>query len=298
MRTALQTPAKTRRASTRLDAFEPVARAIDFLVDNAELQPSLEETAAHVGLSPQYFQRVFKAGAGVSPKRFLQYLAAGEAKRAMTDGHSVLDAAYAAGLSGPSRLHDLFLVSEAMTPGDYRKKGAGLDIGYAIVNGPFGRALMGATEKGVCWLSFARAGDDESQIAQIAEMKKDWPAANFIEDEKFIAPIAARAFAFASNKDLDQPLGLYVQGTNFQIKVWEALLRIPFGETVTYGDIAREVCSARAARAVGAAVGANMISLLIPCHRVILASGVIHNYRWGARRKKAILAMEQAALAG
>jgi len=279
---------------TRLDAYAPVARAIDFLVENFDEKPDLEETAAHVGLSPQHFQRVFKAGAGVSPKRFLQYLAAGEAKRAMARGESVLDASLSAGLSGPSRLHDLFLAAEAMTPGAYRKKGEGLAIRHAFVDGPFGRALIGATEKGICWLSF---GGDKDERSQLNEMKSDWRAAAFIEDVDTIAPLAARAFAFAANDALDAPLGLHVQGTNFQLKVWEALLRIPCGALVTYGDIAREVCTARASRAVGAAVGANMISLLIPCHRVILSSGVVHNYRWGTARKKALLAMEDAMTA-
>ncbi len=282
------------RIRTRLDDYEPVARAIDYLVDNFECQPSLEETADHIGLSPQHFQRVFKAGAGVSPKRFLQYLAAGKAKQAMARGESVLDASFSAGLSGSSRLHDLFLVAEAMTPGAYRKKGEGLEIRYAVVAGPFGRALIGATEKGICWLSFFGKKDETGQVA---EMKGDWPAARFVEDAAYIEPLAARAFAFAANRPLDKPLGLHVQGTNFQLKVWEALLKIPFGGVVTYGDIARKVCTARASRAVGAAVGANMISLLIPCHRVILSSGAIHNYRWGVERKKAILALEQAVSA-
>lgn len=282
------------RLKSRLDAYEPVARAIDFLVENFDDKPDLEAVARHVSLSPQHFQRVFKAGAGVSPKRFLQYLAAGEAKRAMKNGESVLDASISAGLSGPSRLHDLFLVSEAMTPGAYRKKGAGLTIRYAFVGGLFGRALIGATDDGICWLSFCGAMTDHEQLA---ELKGDWPAAEFAGDEAFIAPLAARAFSFAANKPMDAPLGLYVQGTNFQLKVWEALLRIPYGEVVTYGDIAKEVCTARASRAVGAAVGANMISLIIPCHRVILSSGVVHNYRWGAPRKKTILALEEAAAA-
>lgn len=280
------------RTRPRLDDYAPVARAIDYLVEHFDDRPALDAVARHVNLSPQHFQRVFKAGAGVSPKRFLQYLAAGEAKRAMREGESVLGASLSAGLSGPSRLHDLFLVSEAMTPGAYRRKGAGLVIRYAFAEGPFGRVLIAATDDGICWLSFAGATADE---AQVAELKGDWPAADFVEDEAFIAPLAVRAFAFAANKPLDAPLGLYVQGTNFQLKVWEALLRIPFGEVVTYGDIAGEVCTRRASRAVGAAVGANMISLLIPCHRVILSSGVVHNYRWGAPRKKAILAMEEAA---
>lgn len=278
-------------APVRLDEYKPIARALDFLVERFDDAPSLEETAAVVGMSPAHFQRVFKAGAGVSPKRFLQYLAAGEAKKAMTLGDSVLDASFAAGLSGPSRLHDLFLVSEAMTPGQYRKKGEGLSIRYGLADGPFGRALIGTTEKGICWLSFAGDNDIEGQER---DMKGDWPAARFERDDAYIAPFAARAFAFAANRPLDKPLGLHVQGTNFQLKVWEALLKIPYGGLVTYGDIAEVVCTRKASRAVGAAVGANMISLLIPCHRVILSSGVIHNYRWGAARKKAILAMEQA----
>ena len=280
---------------TRSDNYAPVARAIDFLVANFERAPSLEETAAHVGLSPAHFQRVFKEGAGISPKRFLQFLAAGEARAAIDRGETVLEAAYAAGLSGPSRLHDLFLVAEAMTPGAYRRKGEGETIGYAFVDGPFGEALIGATEKGVCWLNFSGGIGRE---ASLAEMKADWPAARFAEDAGPVRPLAARAFAFARGGRLDRPLGLHVQGTNFQLKVWEALLRIPFGGVATYGDIASRIGAPNASRAVGAAVGANMISLLIPCHRVILSSGVVHNYRWGAPRKKAILAMEQALAQG
>ena len=280
-----------RPAPARLDGYQPVARAIDYLVANWEAQPSLEETAEVAGLSPMHFQRVFKEGAGVSPKRFLQAMAAGEAKRAFDDGASVLDAAFAAGLSGPSRLHDLFLVSEAMTPGAYRKKGAGETIRYAEADGPFGRALIGATAKGICWLSFT---EPMGLPRSLAEMKGDWPAAAFVEDAAFIAPLASEAFAFAAGRPLNRPLGLFVQGTKFQLKVWQALLEIPSGGRATYGDIAEAVGAPKASRAVGAAVGANMISLLIPCHRVILASGVIHNYRWGANRKRALLALEAA----
>ncbi|WP_411817600.1 bifunctional transcriptional activator/DNA repair enzyme AdaA [Hyphococcus sp. DH-69] len=276
---------------TRLDGFAPVARAIDYLASNADSRPTLEQTAAHVGLSPAHFQRVFKAGAGVSPKRFLQYLAAQEAKRAMTNGEDVLSAAYSAGLSGASRLHDLFLAAEAMTPGEYRRKGEGLCIRFALVDGPLGRVLIGATEKGICWLSFA---DDAVLADSMQQMKHDWAAATFVEDAEFVTPLARQAFAFAMNHRLDEPLKLHVRGTNFQLKVWEALLRIPYGHLVTYGDIAKNICAEKANRAVGTAVGANLISVLIPCHRVILSSGVVHNYRWGAPRKKTILAMEEA----
>jgi AraC family transcriptional regulator of adaptative response/methylated-DNA-[protein]-cysteine methyltransferase len=281
-------------APARLDGYAPIARAIDYLVAHAEDLPSLEDAAEVVGMSPTHFQRVFKEGAGVSPKRFLQFMAASEARRAMDAGGSVMDAAFAAGLSGPSRLHDLFLVAEAMTPGAYRRKGEGETIRYAEADGPFGRALIGATEKGVAWLSFT---EPDGLARSLAEMRADWPAARFVEDVAFITPLAARAFAFAKGGALDRPLGLYVQGTNFQLKVWEALLRIPPGACVTYGDLARSIGAPKASRAVGAAVGANMISLLIPCHRVILSSGVVHNYRWGAPRKKALLAMEEAMTA-
>jgi len=278
----------------RLDGYAPVGRAIDFLTAHADAQPTLEETAAHVGLSPAHFQRVFKAGAGVSPKRFLQYLAAQEAKRAMAGGEDVLSASYSAGLSGSSRLHDLFLAAEAMTPGEYRRKGAGLKIRYGFIEGPLGRVLIAATDKGVCWMSFAEEGGDELHLA---EMRHDWSAAAFIEDNDHVSPLAAQAFAFALNRNAAEPLRLHVRGTNFQLKVWEALLKIPYGTCVTYGDIAKEIGAPRANRAVGAAVGANLISVLIPCHRVILSSGVIHNYRWGVARKKAVLAMESAVSA-
>lgn len=281
----------TQFSVARLDGYEPVARAIDFLTVNAETQPTLEQTAAHVGLSPAHFQRVFKAGAGVSPKRFLQYLAAQEAKRAITNGEDVLSAAYLAGLSGASRLHDLFLAAEAMTPGDYRRKGAGLLIRFALVEGPLGRVLIGATDKGVCWLSFA---DETNLDDSLQQMKHDWAAATFVQDADYVTPFARQAFAFAMNRRLNEPLRLHVRGTNFQLKVWEALLRIPYGHLVTYGDIAKNICAEKANRAVGTAVGANLISVLIPCHRVILSSGIVHNYRWGAPRKKAILAMEEA----
>lgn len=294
MTATVQTFPMEARRPKRLDAYAPVGRAIDFLVEHFEDRPSLEETAAHVGLSPQHFQRVFRAGAGVSPKRFLQYLAAGEAKRAMAKGEDVLSASFSAGLSGASRLHDLFLVAEAMTPGDYRRKGSGLTIRHAFIEGPLGRVLIGATDKGVSWMSFA---DDGGDALHLAEMTHDWSAAAFVEDRDFIAPLAARAFAFALNRNTNEPLRLHVRGTNFQLKVWEALLRIPYGTCVTYGDIARDIGAPRANRAVGAAVGANLISVLIPCHRVILSSGVIHNYRWGVARKKAVLAMEDAVSA-
>ena len=279
----------------RLDAYEPVARAIDYLVAEFDNAPRLEDVANHVGLSPAHFQRVFKAGAGVSPKRFLQHLSLVEARRSMAEGAGVMEAAFAAGLSGPSRLHDLCLVGEAMTPGAVRRRGEGETIRYGWIASPFGAALIGATSKGVCWLSFADEADG-GRARSLREMKEDWSGAAFVEDNACVAPLAAAAFAQMRGDADGNKIGLHVEGTNFQLKVWAALLRIPVGETVSYGDLARAVGAPSAARAVGAAVGANKISVLIPCHRVIRASGAVHNYRWGANRKRALLALENAQI--
>ena len=264
-----------------------VAQAIEFLVAHWEEKPSLDRVAKHCGLSPAHFQKMFKAGTGVSPKRFLQFMSMERAREALRTGQSVLEASYAAGLSGPSRLHDLVLAADAVTPGRLRERGGGVDIHYDYVTSPFGEALIGATDKGICWLSFQSEPDGRG----LDEMQKDWSGANFYHDPAFVAPLAQSAFSCLQNRG-DGPVGLHVRGTNFQLKVWEALLKIPIGHVVTYGDLAGVIGMPKASRAVGAAVGANLISLLIPCHRVILASGVIHNYRWGVGRKRALLAME------
>ncbi len=274
-------------------AYAGVAAAIDYLVARRTEQPPLEEVAGVAGMSAFHFQRTFKASTGVSPKRFLQYLTVDHAKRLLSTRASVLDAAYDVGLSGPSRLHDLFVACEAMTPGQFKARGRDLVIRYGLHDSPFGRALVGLTERGICWLGFVEAGDDGAAVAALAG---EWPAARLIEDAPGTAVAAARAFGFAmGERGLGEPVRLDVAGTNFQVKVWEALLRIPPGRVVTYQDVARAVDSPEAMRAVGRAVGANRISLLIPCHRVILKSGAIHNYRWGTERKRAILALEQAA---
>ncbi len=276
-----------------LDSLKPVATAIDFLVAAAEAgdQPGLEETARHCGLSQAHFQKLFRAGAGVSPKRFLQYLTAGRAISALAAGAPVLDAAFEAGLSAPSRLHDLMVHAEAMPPGSIRRRGAGETIRWARVPGPFGLTLIGVTTRGICWLSFETVDPGRG----LREMNETWAAADFIEDETAVCGPAEQAFAFATGRSDLRP-GLHVQGTNFQLKVWEALLRIPAGTCVAYGEVARALGAPKAARAVGSAVGANAISVLIPCHRVIRASGAIQQYRWGAERKNALLAMEAASL--
>lgn len=266
--------------------------AIDYLAANVEHQPELDTVARIAGMSPHHFQRTFKRWTGVSPKRFLQYLTLGHAKRLLDGRASVLDAALDLGLSGPSRLHDLFVACEAVTPGQYKRRGEGLEIRYGLHDSPFGRALLAATERGICWLGFVRDGNDSEIIDELAG---DWPSATLVHDPAATAPLAERAFGLTADRQAaSKPLALVLYGTNFQIKVWEALLCIPPGQVVSYGDIARAAGNPRAVRAAGRAVGANPISLLIPCHRVILSSGLIHNYRWGVARKRRILAIEQA----
>ncbi len=267
-----------------------IAAAIDYLAGNYEDQPSLEHMASVAGMSAHHFQRTFKTWTGVSPKRFLQFVTLGHAKRLLDGRASVLDAALEAGLSGPGRLHDLFVSCEAVTPGEYKSRGRGLEIRYGLHDGPFGRALIGVTARGICWLSFVMDGDEKGAVEEFAA---EWPASELIEDSGAAGTAAARAFRFALGRGAE-PVRLLVLGTNFQIKVWEALLRIPRGGMVSYQDVARALGRPHAARAVGRAVGSNPISLLIPCHRVILKSGVVHDYRWGTLRKRAILAIEQA----
>lgn len=265
--------------------YATIARAIRFLAESVESQPSLEAVAAEVGLSPYYFQRLFTQWAGISPKRFIQHLTLNQAKRLLADAESVLDVALNVGLSGPGRLHDLFVTYEAVTPGQFKARGQGLRIAWAFHQSPYGEALLAATERGLCWLGFVTGDRAET----FAAFRADWPAATLTEAPERIGPLAEKAFSF------DAPtVPLHLRGTPFQLKVWEALLRIPSGALVTYGDIAAAAGSPRAVRAVGHAVGRNPISLLIPCHRVILKSGAIHNYRWQPERKAALIALEAA----
>ena len=269
-----------------------VIAAIDHLVDHYLDQPSLDELASVAGQSPFHFQRAFKRRVGISPKRFGQYLTVSHAKQLLDSRASVLDAALDSGLSGPSRLHDLFVACEALTPGDYKAKGRSLLIRWGIHDAPLGRALIGATERGICWLGFVA----EDEAATIAAFKNDWGEATLVRDDDATLPLAEAAFAMDDRSAA--PLTLVLRGTNFQVKVWEALLRIPQGALATYGDLASWIGQPTASRAVGAAVGANPIAFLIPCHRVILNTGVIHNYRWGSTRKRALLAWEAALADG
>ncbi len=265
-----------------------IAAAIAYVVEHAREQPSLDTMAAQTGLSPFHFQRIFKRWAGISPKRFLQYVTLANAKRRLTDDASVLDAALDAGLSGPSRLHDLFVACTAITPGEFKALGDALVIRWGLHDTPLGRVLLGVTERGICWLSFVAADD----APVIDEFEQEWQGARTVRDQAATAAYISRAFSLSDPPE--KPLPLLLRGTNFQIKVWEALLKIPFGRLVSYQTIARTIGQPKAVRAVGSAVGRNNISWLIPCHRVILSTGIMHNYRWGVRQKQILVGFETA----
>jgi AraC family transcriptional regulator of adaptative response/methylated-DNA-[protein]-cysteine methyltransferase len=264
-----------------------IGRAIHFLTERYTEQPRLEDAADAVGLSPFHFQRLFTRYVGVSPKSFIGHLTLEHAKRELANGASVMDAAIDSGLSGSSRLHDLSLKIEAMTPGDYAKGGRGLSIEYGFADCPFGRVLVMATAKGVCGLAF---GDEGEDARMLADMTSRWPRADFAENTKRAEEIAQTIF----EHDGKTEIGLHLLGTPFQIKVWEALLKIPEGKMTTYGTIATRLGDAKASRAVGTAVGRNPVSWLIPCHRVLGSDGALHGYHWGLVRKRSMLAMEAA----
>jgi len=267
--------------------YDRIERAIHFLEDHFDRQPDLAQVARAVGLSSFHLQRLFSRWVGISPKRFLQFLTKEHAKRLLDRSRSVLDAAGETGLSGPSRLHDLFVSCEAVTPGEYKSRGEGLTIRYGFHPSPFGDCLLGVTERGICWLAFPTNGDRTETIEALHD---EWRGASFARSPSATRTLANRLFTISGSG----PLHLFLRGTNFQIKVWEALLRIPPGAVVTYQDLARRLGRPQAARAVGRAVGQNPISFLIPCHRVLGKGGELTGYRWGVARKKAILGWEWA----
>lgn len=273
-----------------LPTHPQMARAIEYLVAHFRDQPSLENMAAAAGMSPFHFQRTFKHWAGISPKRFIQFVTVGHAKQLLEARASILDTALEVGLSGPSRLHDLFVACEAMTPGEYKAYGAALTIRWGIHDGPLGRVLLAATDRGVCWLSFVEDGDD---AAAVELFQAEWPAAHLIRDPAATAPLVAKAFALGKpGGNGAGMLPLHLRGTNFQVKVWEALLHIPAGAVVSYHDIAQSIGHPTAVRAVGQACRLNPLAYIVPCHRVIRKSGLIHGYRWGVSRKRALIAYE------
>jgi AraC family transcriptional regulator of adaptative response/methylated-DNA-[protein]-cysteine methyltransferase len=269
--------------------YQRVEQAIRFLDCNALRQPELREVAASAGLSEFHFQRLFLRWAGVSPKRFLQFQTAQEAKRVLRETGDLLDASFHAGLSGPGRLHDLIVNMEAVTPGEYKRRGAGLVISWGVHASPFGNCLLGLTSRGVCALEFL---EPETEDDALARLRSQWEHARLEHAPRITAPVAARIFEPGIKRQA--PLGLLVKGTNFQIKVWEALLRIPSGRITTYAGLAGSVGQPRAARAVGSALAANPIGYLIPCHRVIRNTGAFGDYRWGALRKRILLSRELA----
>ena len=269
--------------------YQRIEQAIRYLETNFMQQPDLDEVAEKVHLSPYHFQRIFSEWAGISPKRFLQFLTIGYLKEKLKDSGSVIEAAEAAGLSGQSRVYDLFTTLEAVTPQEYKLRGTGIRVYYGLHLTPFGTALIGVTDRGICWLSFPPT-DQDSRHA-IEEMKNYWHNSVFNEDVSLTASFIEKIFVHQS---LPKKLHVFVKGTNFQVKVWEALLRIPMGKVTTYQEIARSVKKVNASQAVGSAVGSNHIAYLIPCHRVIRKDGVLGEYRWDSWRKKGMIGWEMA----
>jgi AraC family transcriptional regulator of adaptative response/methylated-DNA-[protein]-cysteine methyltransferase len=270
--------------------YVQIEAAIRYLDDHFQEQPSLDEVARHVNMSPYHFQRLFRHWVGISPKRFLQFLTIEYAKTLLDESRSVLDATYETGLSSPGRMHDLFVTIDAVTPGEFSRQGAGLKIWYGIHPSPFGQCLLAATERGICDLSFITGVGREQCVA---DLHQRWKQAELDESPLVTHPLFDQIFP-STPQNGRRTVTLFLRGTNFQIKVWEALLRIPTGFVSSYEDIARYIGKPSAARAVGNAVANNPISYIIPCHRVIRKMGLAGNYRWNPARKKAMLAWEAA----
>jgi AraC family transcriptional regulator of adaptative response/methylated-DNA-[protein]-cysteine methyltransferase len=272
--------------------YEIVRRVIEKISLDYRDQPSLEELADDVGETPTGLQKLFTRWAGLSPKTFLQAVTLDHARRLLDDGMPLLDASFELGMSGPGRLHDLFVTHEAMSPGDYKQRGAGLTISYGWHVSPFGLALVMVTDRGLAGLAFCDPGDER---AALEDMRGRWPNAVYVEDMAATQPYAARVFDPARWR-AEEPLRVVLIGTDFQVRVWEALLRIPMGKACSYSSIADRIGAPKASRAVGAAVGANPISFVVPCHRALGKSGALTGYHWGVTRKRAILGWEAGQL--
>ena len=270
--------------------YRRIEQALRYLAANRLRQPNLAETARTMGLSEYHFQRLFVAWAGVSPKRFLQFLTKEHAKQLLRENQDLLQVSAAVGLSTPSRLHDLFVRCEAVTPGEFKSAGAQLTLDYGFHPTPFGECLVAITTRGLCNLEFVA---HEQRAAAIEKLQAAWPRAHLRENARTTRAYAASAFALSTTT---KPLGLALTGTHFQIKVWEALLKIPLGSAVSYETVARLVHAPAAVRAVASAVAANPIAYVIPCHRVIRKLGDFGDYAWGRERKQALLAWESAQL--
>jgi AraC family transcriptional regulator, regulatory protein of adaptative response / methylated-DNA-[protein]-cysteine methyltransferase len=276
--------------SARPSDYDIVRRVIEFVTENWREQPSLEAIARHVGMEPTRLHKLFSRWAGISPKAFLQAVTLDHARRLLEQSATVLDTAYEVGLSGPSRLHDLFVTHEAVTPGAYRARGEGLTIRYGIHDSPFGTALLMATDRGLAGLAFCDAG---CEAEALADMGRRWPRAALIEDGAATAALARRVFDPAEWSP-ERPLRIVMIGSDFEIRVWETLMAIPLGGAATYADVARRLDRPNAARAVGAAVGRNPLAFVVPCHRVLGSGGSLTGYHWGLTRKRAMLGWEAA----
>ncbi|HWB23944.1 MAG TPA: methylated-DNA--[protein]-cysteine S-methyltransferase [Chitinophagaceae bacterium] len=267
--------------------YERIEKAICFIKENFQQQPDLDEVAKQVYLSPYHFQRLFKDWAGVSPKKFLQYISIEHAKELLSNNASLADVSFETGLSGTSRLHDLFINIEGMTPGEYKNGGESLQINYSYAETPFGDIIIASTQKGICHIAFTGSHGEA-----LGDLRRHFPQAVFAQKTDMLQQTALQVFT-GDWRNLHQ-VKLHLKGTPFQLKVWEALLRIPMGNVSTYSTIAEGLQSPKASRAVGSAVGANPVAYLIPCHRVIRSTGVIGEYHWGSARKTAILGWEAA----
>jgi AraC family transcriptional regulator of adaptative response/methylated-DNA-[protein]-cysteine methyltransferase len=273
--------------------YDVVRRAIGHIRGHWREQPEIEAIAEAAGVTPTELHHLFRRWAGITPKAFLQALTLDSARQLLRDSASVLDATYEVGLSGPGRLHDLFVTHEAMSPGEWKSGGEGLTVWFAFHPSPFGNALVMATERGLAGLAFA---DPSAEEATLAEMKARWPKASYVGDSARTAPIARRIFD-PTLWQAEQPLRVVLIGTDWEVRVWQALLRIPMGRLATYSGIAGKVCSPAAARAVGAAVGKNPLAFVVPCHRVIGKTGELTGYHWGLTRKRAMLGWEAGKMA-
>lgn len=270
--------------------YSRIEKAIRFIDQTVREQPGLAAIARHVGMSEFHFQRVFSRWAGVSPKKFLQFLTADYARSLLQGSRSVLDAAYEAGLSGSARLHDLTINLFGMTPGEVKANGAALTIRYGVHSSPFGPCFIATTSRGICALRFIEPG---TTGLHLTDLRQAWPGSRFVKDQAATARMMRRIFG-RTGKTSRKSLALHVQGTPFQIKVWEALLLVPAGHVISYQGLAKRIGHAPASRAVGTAVGQNPVAYLIPCHRVIRGTGVFGEYRWDPIRKKALLGWEAA----
>lgn len=268
-----------------------VRRAIAFLSETWDEQPDLDRLARHLGLSAIHCQKVFKRWCGLSPKEFVQAITADHARRLLADSASVLECAHEVGLSGAGRLHDLFVTHEAMTPGDFKRRGAGLELAYGFHLSPFGEALVIVTSRGVAGLAFVNEDEGQTRAEALADMMRRWPLANYVEAPERTLPHFERIFDCASWGP-EQPVRVVMIGTDFEVRVWEALLKIPMGRAVSYADIARHIGCPTASRAVGSAVGRNPLSFVVPCHRVLRGDGNLGGYHWGLTRKRALIGWE------